>query len=157
MHIKLVSPGLRVRRIHRGGALLNLFKLLIDGEFPLWTHPYITISNLLGLGAKNRPICIMGWLARTAGQIAHTRCTAAEMREEFTQTFADGRIQLLQVVNKIPGEFVRVNLFQNTHQLQSEDKMRTEENQKEYSSLELPSVTRRGVGTRRDKKISTEM
>ena len=52
------------------GALLSLFTLLIDGEFPVWTHPYLCTQRLLALGVKCRPVCVGEWTMRTASKMA---------------------------------------------------------------------------------------
>ena len=49
--------------------LQRLLTLLIDGDFPLWMHPYIVNFKLVVLGEAERPICIGEWLYRCAGMM----------------------------------------------------------------------------------------
>ena len=84
-------------------GLLEVFGLLVDGEFPGWCHPYITVSKLLGLGEKARPVCVMSWLCRTASKLAFYNVDKQDQVDHFMQTFAEGRIKVLQMANGVPG------------------------------------------------------
>ena len=82
-------------------ALFRVFKLLIDGAFPAWSHPYICNQNLLALGEKERPVCIGGWLMRTASKLCDRTVDASESQEFFLHT-GDG-YKVLQFGTSIRG------------------------------------------------------
>ena len=54
-------------------ALLKLFTLLINGEFPSWTHPYLCTQRDFALGDKARPVCVGEWTTRTASKLCESR------------------------------------------------------------------------------------
>ena len=67
-------------------ALLRVFKLLIDGRFPAWMHPYVVQQKLIALGEKERPVCMGEWLMRTASSI----CNKTVDRETDQAFFVQG-------------------------------------------------------------------
>ena len=64
-------------------ALVRLFTLLINGEFPLWTHPYLCTQRVFALGEKARPVCVGEWLIRTASKLCESRIKEEESKEYF--------------------------------------------------------------------------
>jgi hypothetical protein len=63
--------------------LLRVLTLLINGEFPSWTHPYLVSQRLIALGEKDRPICIGEWLVRTASTLTARTVTKEAAVEAF--------------------------------------------------------------------------
>ena len=47
-------------------ALLRVVTLLIDGAFPRWTQPYLSVHRLLALGEKCRPVGVVEFIVRLA-------------------------------------------------------------------------------------------
>ena len=64
-------------------ALLQMFTLLINGNFPQWTHPYVCTQRLFALGDKARPVCVGEWMARTASRLCESRVEAKKSSDYF--------------------------------------------------------------------------
>ena len=67
-------------------ALLKLFTLLINGEFPSWTHPYLCTQRVFALGDKARPVCVGEWTTRTASKLCESRVQEQESIDYFLHT-----------------------------------------------------------------------
>ena len=64
-------------------ALRWLFTLLINGKFPIWTHPYLCTQRLFALGEKARPVCVGEWLVRTASMLCESRVREKDSKSYF--------------------------------------------------------------------------
>ena len=99
-HIKEVFhfPGVR-KELHR------MFLLLINGEFPLWMHPYICSQSLIALGEKERPVCIAEWTMRTASQLCEAKVSQEDTKDFFLhQGEHEGtKFRVLQFGNAVKG------------------------------------------------------
>ena len=95
-HIKAVIdfPGV-------GEAFLRLFSLLIDGEFPVWAHPYLCTQRLLALGEKERPVCVGEWAMRTASKLCNQTVSRKEDEDFFL--YATDKVRVLQFGNQVSG------------------------------------------------------
>jgi len=81
-------------------AFYRVHRLLIDGEFPDWAHPYIFSQRLLGLGVKERPVCIGEFIARSCAALVNNTCEAQD--KAFFLRKVDGRYAV-QFANSIAG------------------------------------------------------
>jgi hypothetical protein len=93
-------------------ALLRLFTLLIDGEFPLWTHPYICTQRVFALGEKARPVCVGEWMARTASKLCESRVGAKDSKDYFLHSGKGFKV--LQFGTDVSGGMEAMVLIANT-------------------------------------------
>ena len=95
-HIKAVIGLSGVAR-----ALHRLFTLLINGQFPDWSHPFVCASRLIALGDKMRPICMSEWLMRTASKLCERTVPTTTTTNFF---FTEGRrYKVLQFGTSVKG------------------------------------------------------
>ena len=82
-------------------ALLQMFTLLINGDFPQWTHPYVCTQRLFALGDKARPVCVGEWMTRTASKLCESRVGAKKSSDFFLHS-GEG-YKVLQFATDVPG------------------------------------------------------
>jgi hypothetical protein len=71
-------------------ALYRVHKLLIDGLFPVWAHPYIVSQRLFALGEKVRPVCVGEFLMRSASAFVN-KTVSPEKDKRFFLRKVKGR------------------------------------------------------------------
>ena len=82
-------------------ALLRVHRLIINGELPKWAHPYIVSQRLMSLGAKQRPICMGEFIARSCAAFVNATVSAGK-DETFFLRKIEGRY-VCQFANSISG------------------------------------------------------
>ena len=92
-------------------ALLQMFTLLINGKFPLWTHPYVCTQRLFALGAKARPVCVGEWMTRTASKLCESRVEAKKSSDFFLHSGKGYKVH--QFATGVPGGMEAMYLIAN--------------------------------------------
>ena len=86
-----------------------MHKILIDGLMPRWAHPYFVTQRLIGLGEKERPVCIGEYVVRSCSAFVNKAVSAQKDRVFFMKMVEER--YALQLGNAVPGQEVVVHLL----------------------------------------------